>query len=238
MAEFTADWFTRNIPHWKPILQPLRSQTVSILEIGSYEGRSAVFLLEFLPHSRITCVDPFVASRDGTSGYEARFDANMAPFGDRVRKIKGWSGSVLDSLKRTGERFDVIYIDGDHSRHGTFSNSVSAWPLLNTGGVLIWDDYLWHRNKLPSEDRPEHAIDLFLSVFEPCLTELHRGYQIIARKSGDWPPPTVRGTVGLQAELAAVRDRPAFDLRQWLKRRVTPPKRVRLALRRALRHQA
>src|SRR5262245_14665967 len=55
---FTQDWFTHNVPNWEPVLHRLKGRPSEILEIGSYEGRSAVFLMQFLPHCRITCVDP------------------------------------------------------------------------------------------------------------------------------------------------------------------------------------
>ncbi len=58
--KFTADWFSSHIPHWERLLRPLAGQPIQALEIGSYEGRSAVWLLQEIlthPESRLTCVD-------------------------------------------------------------------------------------------------------------------------------------------------------------------------------------
>jgi len=140
--EFTADWFTRNIVHWIPILQPLRGKPVRVPEIGSYEGRSAVFFLEFLPESTISSIDLFSAPAGALfdADYEARFDRNTAAYGPRVEKIKDRSASALDKLRAVGRRFDVIYIDGSHKRGDVFVDSVLSWQLLDVGGILIWDD--------------------------------------------------------------------------------------------------
>ena len=112
---------------------------------------------------------------------EKLFDANTRNYGDRVRKIKNKSEEALQKLAAEGSLFDLIYIDGDHSRNAVFRDSVLAWPLLRKRGLLIWDDYKLRPNG-PSEERPEHAIDQFLLEREEEYLELHRGYQIIVQK--------------------------------------------------------
>ena len=37
---------------------------VRVIEIGSWEGRSALFFLNFFPRSRITCIDTFAGSSE------------------------------------------------------------------------------------------------------------------------------------------------------------------------------
>ena len=44
---------------WRRVLAPLRKTPVRIVEIGSWEGRSALFFLKYLPYSRIVCIDTF-----------------------------------------------------------------------------------------------------------------------------------------------------------------------------------
>jgi hypothetical protein len=53
------DWVTNKLPNWIPLLEPLRNCPLSILEVGSADGRSALFFLSLLPNARITCIDPF-----------------------------------------------------------------------------------------------------------------------------------------------------------------------------------
>lgn len=180
---FTSDWVSRKLPSWQDALADFQLSTSSarVLEIGTYEGRSAVAFLEMLPGSHVVAVDFFPSNE-----VEARFDRNLEAYGTRCEKIKGRAISVMDQLSADGRRFDVIYLDGGKMRDDTFAQSALAWPMLNVGGVLIWDDLRWKLDK-PGRERPAQAIDLFSSVFAPCLEVLHRGQQLIVRKLGEWP---------------------------------------------------
>ena len=55
--EFTTDWTSEHFALWHRVLAPLRDQPMRILEIGSWEGRSAVFFLTFFRRSQIVCVE-------------------------------------------------------------------------------------------------------------------------------------------------------------------------------------
>ena len=56
---FSTDWAAAHFFAWAELLHPLPDKPLRILEIGSWEGRSALFFLNYLPRSRITCIDPF-----------------------------------------------------------------------------------------------------------------------------------------------------------------------------------
>ena len=43
---FTQDWFTYNTPLWSRLLAPLVGRPIRALEVGVFEGRSAVWLLD------------------------------------------------------------------------------------------------------------------------------------------------------------------------------------------------
>jgi predicted O-methyltransferase YrrM len=178
---FTADWTSEYFPIWRLVLAEFVDRPVRVLEIGSYEGRSALFFLDHLPHSRVTCLDAFFSRR-----CERRFDANVRAYGKRVRKLKALSLAGLAELSQARQTFDVIYIDGSHMRADVLADSVAAWPLLETQGILIWDDYKWQPD-FADRDRPEQAIDLFVTTFSHCCRDLHRGYQLIVRKTAEWP---------------------------------------------------
>lgn len=57
------DWFSRNLRYWEKHLLPYKDKhNLNFLEIGSFEGRAAVWLLDhILTHqtTRLTCVDAF-----------------------------------------------------------------------------------------------------------------------------------------------------------------------------------
>jgi predicted O-methyltransferase YrrM len=179
---FTQDWTTHNLDNWHRLLEPRSAQVEEILEIGSYEGRSSLFFLNFFPRARLTCIDIFSSRTDAAPTSEDRFDANVSEFAGRVRKLKGRSAAEMVRLSELGETFDLIYIDGDHSRDAVLMDSLLAWPMLKHGGLIIWDDYRWRPRGLRFHRRPKAAIDMFIRLHRSKLEILHRDYQVVARR--------------------------------------------------------
>jgi predicted O-methyltransferase YrrM len=163
---------------WSRLLLPLREREIAVLEIGSAQGRSAAIFLGLLPLARITCIDIFTNAE-----HERQFDSMMASFASRVEKIKSRSAPALDALAVQSRAFEVIYVDGSHARDDALMDSLLAWPLLKPDGIVIWDDYVWEMGRLPAEQRPKDAVNLFLGLHADQLTVLERGYQVIARRT-------------------------------------------------------
>jgi len=183
--QLTTDWATGYFLLWRRVLSPLRKEALRILEIGSWEGRSALFFLNFFRRSTITCIDPF-AERDehrihDWAAQESRFDQNLAPFGSRVEKLKTSSKDGLRRLAEQRRRFDLAYIDGSHTYDDVLADSVAVWPLIEPGGVIIWDDYRYNPH-LPANQRPGGAIDKFLADHAGGFRQLAGGYQLIVEK--------------------------------------------------------
>jgi hypothetical protein len=189
--EFTSDWASGNFSLWRRVLSPLRDRPLHILEIGSWEGRSAIFFLNLFERSTIVCIDTFGGNTGEKKvydslatimpGVEGRFDRNLASFGRRVEKIKSLSGPALEGLTAQGRRFDLAYIDGSHRRDDVMADSQAVWQLLDVGGVVIWDDYKWGPG-LPPEERPQPAIDAFLQTHEGSYRMLASGYQVMIER--------------------------------------------------------
>jgi predicted O-methyltransferase YrrM len=179
---FTTDWSSRAFPTWNEHLNHLRDKPINILEIGSWEGRGSIFFLNYFPKSTLTCLDIFMIDNS-----EGRFDKNVAPYSDRLRKIKSRSGPALDMLyTREAASFDLIYVDGSHDRDDTMLDTVLSWRILKDGGIIIWDDYnIFEAMKghFAHEDQnPKPAIDAFLEWHKDEIEILHLGYQVIGRK--------------------------------------------------------
>jgi predicted O-methyltransferase YrrM len=194
--EFAYDWTSANIPGWLKTLGQLRDRPLRILEVGSYEGRSAVFFLNFFALSTMVCVDwwnpvviePEIAKQlpdldDQFLQAEGRFDRNLAPFGNRVVKLKSNSSDALCDLGLRGQSFDLIYIDGGHRSRDVYQDCVLAWPLLVRDGVMIMDDYEWEFPGLPKDKCPKKGIDAFLLAIHDDYVEIQRGYQIMIKRS-------------------------------------------------------
>lgn len=171
-THFTADWFTGHAEEWLRVLGHLRDRPVRALEIGSYEGRSAVWFLENLltnPASHLTCVD----SWDGTDttlgeltrAAHARFLANTAPWrqANRCRAVKSHSLVFLGARPAFGDpcRFDLIFVDGSHEGMDCLLDLLLCWQLLAVNGYLIMDDFCheWPEGQLRAT--PQQAWEAF-----------------------------------------------------------------------------
>jgi hypothetical protein len=188
-GDFSRDWFTRNIAIWEPVLGDLEGRGSRILELGSFEGLSACFLLWRLRDSCVTCVDNFTGPAEyeayGTVVPEDRFDANVALVdATRVRKFVGNTDRVLVELLDAGEQFELVYVDASHRALDVMVDAALSWKLLSAAGILIFDDYDWVSFGDDPLLRPAPAIDAFLGLVEGHSEILVRHpRQVIARRS-------------------------------------------------------
>jgi predicted O-methyltransferase YrrM len=188
--ELSNRWGLLNIPVWRRVLVNWRNIPVRILEVGSWEGGSAIIFLKYLRRSSIVCIDTFEGGIDQLNHprlakeiamIEGRFDRNLASFVGRVEKIKSDSIAALDALAAAGRCFDLAYIDGSHLRDDVMADSIRVWPLIVPGGCIIWDDYEW-KPRFPPEQRPQPAIDAFLSDHTGNYRLLAKAKQMIVER--------------------------------------------------------
>lgn len=198
--EFTVDWFSLHCGAWPALLSELKPKR--ILEIGSYEGRSTTFLIENCSTHQsieILCVDTWGGSlehdRHAMATVEGRFDKNIAIARQRasheviLRKVKKPSVMALAELIANGEPgFDMIYVDGSHEAPDVLQDAVLSFQLLNVGGLLVFDDYLWRLEPDGKQDAfnmPKPAIDAFVNIFQRKLSVVGGllNWQIYVRKT-------------------------------------------------------
>jgi SAM-dependent methyltransferase len=188
---FRTDWFSRHIPVWQACLEGYKGKPdVHYLEIGLYEGRSALWMLENVlthPTAHLTGVDLFPDEYRYASGkgHKDVFESNLRLSGlePKTTIIQGYSQVVLRGLPL--ESFDIIYIDGSHDMADCLEDAVLAWRLLKEGGTLIFDDYLMVTE---GDERPDRAIDTFIFFFGKHFETLHAGWQVFLRKKVEPKP--------------------------------------------------
>jgi predicted O-methyltransferase YrrM len=183
--EFTQDWLNTRPETWERVLAPYVGVPTQMLEVGSFEGRSAVWFLESVlthPDSRITCIDTFGGSVEHAnldlSELEKRFDRNMQSHAAKVTKIKGSSRVVLRDLPFNS--FDIAYVDGSHEAADVLADAVLVWDLVKPGGVIALDDYGWHTPAVPQD--PSVAIDAFMHVMKGQYDVLHKEWMVVLAK--------------------------------------------------------
>jgi hypothetical protein len=188
------DWFSRVRPIWEVALARYRGRpNVSYLEIGLFEGRSALWMLDNIltdPTATLTGIDPFsdphYVSGKAVRTYKDIFYSNLAISGlaQKARIIEGFSQIELRKLPLGS--FDIIYIDGSHSSSDVLEDGILCWRLLKDDGLMIFDDYQLH----PGLKR---AVDMFYANFAEEFSPMHVGWQVILKKKprdrsvpGDW----------------------------------------------------
>ena len=187
---FTVDWFTHNIPSWDRYLNNFKNKpNLNFLEIGSFQGRSTVWLLENIltdENSSITCIDTFegsiehhIYSKNELINLFDIFVHNVSTFKNKINIIRGKSQEVLKLLN---ESYDFIYIDGDHTAVSVIEDAILSFSLLKKDGIMIFDDYMWLQmnNYI---DNPKPAIDAFLELYANKITLLYKDYQVIIKKN-------------------------------------------------------
>lgn len=185
---FSEDWFSDRVPSWSALLGPVRGrENLSYLEIGVFEGRSALWMLENIlthPTARMTALDVFLGNT------RAVWNANLAKsgLGSKVTTVQG--PSVEELRKLPLRSFDIIYIDGSHTADDVLADAVMGWGLLREGGLMIFDDYGWSgrlavgEEATPDELRPKVAIDAFITTHRNYLDVVLRDWQVAVRKHG------------------------------------------------------
>lgn len=197
---FTTDWHSHNIPLWRQALDRYKGQPgVQALEIGSYEGRSTIWLLEnILTHetAHIDCIDTFEGSVEhermglDLTNLLNRFLSNTERYTKKIRCFRGRSQDVLhgpDFGPYEMETYDFIYIDGSHKAADVLADAVLSFPLLKVGGLMIFDDYGWNGGGPTQFDNPKLGVDAFYSAYRNQLKRAHISYQAIFERVAEAP---------------------------------------------------
>ena len=135
------------------IMRTLRPRTV--VEIGSYLGKSTIFLAESLQALRIDdgmvhSIDPHTGDRQqmkalgasrAMSAQGALFRDHLMVSGQVERVIVHCETSASAVVVWDGTPIDFLYIDGWHSYDEVTSDGENWIRFLDHDGVVVFDDY-------------------------------------------------------------------------------------------------
>lgn len=156
---------------------PLRA-----LQIGTYTGDATEWLVDNCEIEYLDDVDTWEGSEEVAhdqidfTSVEDYYDSRFKD--PRITKNKMTSDAFFNTATRT---YNFIYIDGDHTALQTALDGLNAFKLLEPGGVMAFDDYLWNYNGDPFLE-PKRGVDAFLSVCEGQYTVIESGYQLWIEK--------------------------------------------------------
>ncbi|KAA1474437.1 nucleotide-diphospho-sugar transferase [Dentipellis sp. KUC8613] len=189
----TQDWFTFNIANWKTLFPRITSPAPRVLEIGSWEGRSAIFLLTELcnPHGSIVCIDHFDLFHTAAGRERHRkLTHNLSLTGKPHRILDHFSFPALmllleEEMSSTNPGFDWVYVDGSHEADDTFLDGELAWRLARKGAVFIFDDYKWSVECAGGAHHPQRGVDAFMALHAGEYERISgpEQYQMILQKT-------------------------------------------------------
>jgi SAM-dependent methyltransferase len=124
--------------------------TATVVEIGSFHGRSAVVLAQAAPAgTEVVCIDPHLGSDRGPQEIAAdhergqgdfeTFHANLARHGvaDAVRHVRALSADALDAVPGA---VDLLYVDGAHRFRPAGDDLVRWGARVSPGGTMLVHD--------------------------------------------------------------------------------------------------
>lgn len=159
----TTDYFSINAYYWSSILNK-NLNDFSYLEIGSWEGNSALYILKNFITKKVVCVDIWDLYDDKYKEEHIKrfenFNYNLKEFEKKFTFFKNTSDKFFEINK---EKFDLIYIDGSHEMEQVYKDISNSWACLNHNGIIICDDYFYgniYTNK--NENVPALSINKFL----------------------------------------------------------------------------
>ena len=160
----TTDYFSINTYYWDSIINK-NFKEFSYLEIGSFEGNSALYILKNFKTKKVICIDVWdkFDNKDKDENLKTfeRFNSNLNEFLGRFSFFKSTSDEYF---KNNNEKFDIIYIDGWHEASQVYKDINNSWDRLNLNGIIICDDYFYGDINLnTSSNLPANAINQFLS---------------------------------------------------------------------------
>ena len=144
------DWFPVHNKAMISQVLPTLPPGAKVLEIGSWLGRSACYILEVNPNIELSCMDIWEDSNhpadlikvEAEKKYR-RFRSNLAKLGmlERINVIRDNSRNVMNYFQEG--TLDAIYVDGSHEEEDVYHDVHNAYKLLKVGGHMLGDDWNW-----------------------------------------------------------------------------------------------
>lgn len=154
---------------------------LKVLQIGAYKGDATQWLLDNRFVMSLDDVDTWAGS-DEVSHHSIDFNEVEKIWDSRfshmhnVNKNKMTSDEFFFKNPPGSKSYNFIYIDGDHTATQTAIDGLNGFRLLESGGVIAFDDYWWTDNPLEFL-RPKRGVDGFMSICHDQFKVIEVGYQ-------------------------------------------------------------
>jgi hypothetical protein len=176
------DWFSNNITIWeKSVINKIYH--INYLEIGSFEGRSTVFVGELKNTNSITAIDTWEGSDEHNNISFIKVFENFKTNINILNKsnIKFFKTTSNNFFKNNKYVYNLIYIDGSHEYTQVKKDFINSLNCIEKNGYIIYDDFLWFFY----QDLDKNPITAILECYNKYKKELSvefLNHQIIFKK--------------------------------------------------------
>ncbi|MEA5448384.1 glycosyltransferase [Leptolyngbya sp. CCNP1308] len=114
----------------------------NIVEIGSYLGASTCALSEGIKDGKVYAIDTWtnLTMSEGERDTYSQFLDNTNPYKDIVNPLRGLSHGVVKDFSFP---VDLLFVDGDHSYEGAYTDLKDWLPKVKDFGIVVCHDYTW-----------------------------------------------------------------------------------------------
>lgn len=118
----------------------------NIVEIGTWKGDFADFMLENSKNTTLYAIDPYIKYSEFDDSCNDYVDDDFyidvknrleTKFGDRIKMVRKTSYDAIDDIPNN---IDFLYIDGNHRYSYVFKELELYYDKVKPGGFIIGDD--------------------------------------------------------------------------------------------------
>jgi len=128
-----------------------KNKPLTIVEIGTFEGKNAKNILESLNIKEIFLIDPYEIYKDYLNS-EPRANNSFLSKAEKIAKkrLGKYKNKIIwlkkfsdDAIKEIPNLVDFIYIDGNHEYKYVKKDLENYWGKIKKGGILAGHDVGW-----------------------------------------------------------------------------------------------
>lgn len=125
----------------------------AVVEVGTGTGVSGVWLLRGMRS------DGVLTTVDIEAEHQRLAKESFAEAGIPSQRARTISGAALDVLPRlTDGHYDLVFCDGDKAEYDAYLTE--ALRLLRPGGVVVFDNALWHDRVADPSQRDDDTVTI------------------------------------------------------------------------------
>ncbi len=129
------------------------TEAKAVVEIGTGTGVSGLWMLRGMR------ADGVLTTVDTEAEHQRLAKKTFTEAGIPSQRVRLITGSALDVLPRlTDGHYDLVFCDGDKLEYGDYL--AEALRLLKPGGVVVFDNALWHDRVADPAQRDAETVSI------------------------------------------------------------------------------